>query len=189
MNSVECGIHELNYGIPKQRVYIPPAMLSSRPFSHRTQGIYFSEGGTVSVGRDRVDTSLALLELANLIEQRVKILPVGFKDYVVMERLMDNPMMLALLPRTIPPKQVYDSVESYIRRRDCVPESWDILLVDPRTAAEVGSHLRVEGVQATVHVVGVKAPLWTYHSQAELENAIMVEMFTQARICSMDIVH
>lgn len=145
------------------------------------QGIYFNEGGTISIGRDRADTGSALLQLTGLIEQRVKVLPVGFKDYVVMERLMNNPTVLGLLPWTIPSKQVYDSFESYIRRRDRVPDSWRIFLVDPRRTTEVCGHLRVEGVQATVHVVGSKAPLWTYHSQVDLENAIMIEMFTQAR--------
>lgn len=108
------------------------------------------------------------------------LLPVGVTDYVLMERLMDNPKILDLSRYSVYFDLVYVSVVSYIRRRDRVPSTWDILIVDPGRSAEVGHYLHGEGLQPAVHVVGANELLWTHCTPAELENAVMMKTFTQA---------
>lgn len=93
-----------------------------------------------------------------------------------MERLMANPAALGCEYR-FQERILYKSVLSYVRSRDRVPATTEILIVDAPIAVRVRE--RLSGARADVHVVGADEELWTYESSRELSEELMIKTFTQ----------
>ena len=135
----------------------------------------------MNIGRDRADTSRIPSNIRNAVARRVTLLRDGTEDSDVMERLMLNPTALGVEGR-YGERVLYNSVIKYVRGRDGVPDSTEIFVVDPSVADQVTS--RLEGAQIDVHVVGAERELWTYASNRDLSEELMVKTFTQVwRAC------
>lgn len=135
----------------------------------------------MNIGRDRADTSRIPSNIRNAVARRVTLLRDGTEDSDVMERLMLNPTALGVEGR-YGERVLYNSVIKYVRGRDGVPDSTEIFVVDPSVADQVTS--RLEGAQIDVHVVGAERELWTYASNRDLSEELMVKTFTQVwRVC------
>lgn len=119
--------------------------------------------------------------LLTLLKERVSRMDVGFTDHALLERTMRWPEALGTTyatGRTVY-SSLYNIVETYVRRRDNVPASCDIFMVDPAVACNVRDVL--QGQPCKVHVVGVHKLLWTFTSQSDLESVIMIKTFSEAR--------
>lgn len=89
---------------------------------------------------------------------------------------MNNPAALGRESR-LEERMLYESVVSYIRSRDRVPETTEIIIVAPQISIEVTACF--SGAQIDMHVVGAATDLWTYESDLELNQALMIKTFTQ----------
>ncbi|CAN0314970.1 unnamed protein product, partial [Scytosiphon promiscuus] len=143
---------------------------------HGSKGTLFNEGGSVNIGRDRANTGRIISNIRSAIAKRVTLLPDGIEDIDVMERLMLHPAALGHESR-FGERLLYDSVVAYVRGRDGVPDTTEIFIVDPSVADQVTG--RLDGADVEVHVVGAGEELWTYGSNRDLSDDIMIKTFTE----------